>query len=149
MDNHDHHHHQHLVPMSEATDDSEDETNTNKSSINNQGRRFRPPINRPPSRYFESNSLMGMSTADRASAFPLQAYQTDLKFTYYSEGTDIIQSDTLAIFEESMHLLTSDAFFWLDLCGPSPSEMSRLSEVTIIIIVIHYFIFLRSFPSIP
>lgn len=53
------------------------------------------------------------------------------KFTFYSDKTDILQSDLLTSLSENQSLqdLMKDNTFWLDICRPSQADLNVIAEV--------------------
>lgn len=53
------------------------------------------------------------------------------KFTFYSDKTDVLQSDHLTALHESQSLqdLMKDNTFWLDICKPSQADLNVIAEV--------------------
>lgn len=59
------------------------------------------------------------------------------KFTFYSDKTDVLQSDFLTTLHETQSLqdLMKDNTFWLDICKPSQADLNVIAEVTEIIFI--------------
>ena len=53
------------------------------------------------------------------------------KFTFYSDKTDVLQSEYLTSLHESQSLqdLMKDNSFWLDICRPSQADLNVIAEV--------------------
>lgn len=53
------------------------------------------------------------------------------KFTFYSDKTDVLQSEYLTSIHESQSLkdLMKDNTFWLDICNPSQADLNVIAEV--------------------
>ncbi len=53
------------------------------------------------------------------------------KFTFYSDKTDVLQSDYLTSLHENQSLqdLMKDNTFWLDICKPSQADLNVIAEV--------------------
>lgn len=53
------------------------------------------------------------------------------KFTFYSDKTDVLQSDYLTSLHESQSLqdLMKDNTFWLDISKPSQADLNVIAEV--------------------
>ena len=53
------------------------------------------------------------------------------KFTFYSDKTDVLQSDSLTSLHENQSLsdLMNDNTFWLDICKPSQADLNVIAEV--------------------
>lgn len=53
------------------------------------------------------------------------------KFTFYSDKTDVLQSDYLTSLSENQSLqdLMKDNTFWLDICRPSQADLNVIAEV--------------------
>ena len=56
------------------------------------------------------------------------------KFTFYSDKTDVLQSEYLTSLHESQSLqdLMKDNTFWLDICKPSQADLNVIAEVILL-----------------
>ena len=63
--------------------------------------------------------------------FLYQAYNMGKKFTFYSDKTDVLQSESLSSLHQSQSLqdLMKDNTFWLDICKPSQADLNVIAEV--------------------
>ena len=69
------------------------------------------------------------------------------KFTFYSEKTDVLQSDILNSLHENQSLqdLMKDNTFWLDICKPSQADLNVIAEVKSRILIISEYLIMHAF----
>ena len=56
------------------------------------------------------------------------------KFTFYSDKTDVLQSEYLTSLHENQSLqdLMKENTFWLDICKPTQADLNFIAEVNIL-----------------